>query len=141
MRTILLRTALVLLLTALALGACRKTLTPEKDLYDSLGRFVQSLRWMDINGAGRFFQDAEMGRAFREQLRRRAGLNMTDVRLAQVVMTPEKTRATVTIEMEYFVLPSASVVRHEIVQQWQMSPELDLTGSKWFILTPFPALP
>ena len=141
MKTALLRSFLILLLLALALPGCRKTLTPEKDLYESLGGFVQRLRWMDFNGAARYFQDPEMGQEFAQPLRRREGLNLTDVRIAQVVLSPERTQATVTLELEYFVLPSASVIEQEVVQQWQMSPELDLTGSKWFILTPFPELP
>lgn len=129
-----------LTLTAMLLSGCpRQGLTPEKDLHDALGRFAQSLRWGDVQATARFFADP-YDQDYLDRYRSRDDLNMTDVSLSEVHMSPERDQAQVRLRIEYFLLPSASLRRLDIEQHWEMLPG-GLPGSQsWRIHTPFPDL-
>ncbi|MDO3378034.1 hypothetical protein [Geoalkalibacter halelectricus] len=131
---------LVLALTALLLSGCpRQGLTPEKDLHDALGLFVQSLRWGDAPGSARFFVDPH-GQDFLERYRDRDELNITDVFLNEVHLSPERDQAQVRLRVEYFLLPSASVRRADIEQHWRMLPGGIPGPQSWRIHSAFPDL-
>jgi hypothetical protein len=144
MKTLCLRAFQVcvfLLLTALLLSACRSTLTPQKDLHATLGRFAQALRWGDHGAVASYFSDAQEGRSFIERQREREQINVTAVRVVDVVHADEGLRAEVTLEIEYYELPSASLRRFDTVQQWRAAG-IDNTGQgRWLLETPFPPFP
>ncbi|AJF05529.1 hypothetical protein GSUB_01590 [Geoalkalibacter subterraneus] len=144
MKTLCLRSPKVfgfLLLATLILSACQSTLTPQKDLHSTLGRFAQALRWGDHGAVASYFVDAEEGRAFIERQRDRGQINVTEVRIVDIVPSDEGLRAEVTLEIEYYELPSASLRRFDTVQHWKAAG-IDNTGQgRWLLETPFPPFP
>ena len=131
----------LLLLAALFLSACRSTLTPEKDLHATLDRFTQALRWGDHGAVADYFADAQEGRAFIERQRSRQQINVTEVRVVDVVPAEGGLRAEVTLEIEYYELPSASLRHFDTVQHWRAAG-FDSSGQgRWLLETPFPPIP
>jgi len=144
MKTLWLRSiqfSVFLLLTALLLSACRSTLTPQKDLHSTLDRFTQALRWGDHGAVASYFVDAQEGKAFIKRQREREQINVTAVRVVDVAHGDEGLSAEVTLEIEYYELPSASLRRFDTGQQWRAAG-IDNTGQgRWLLETPFPPFP
>lgn len=129
-----------LLLVLASLACAPKSLTPEKDLLDTLGRFTQDLRWNNLQGAARFFAEAQ-GRDFLNRYQGREGLNITDVQISEIRLDPDRTQAEVALRLEYYQLPSATVRRLDIPQTWRVEPGALPGPGSWRLHTPFPDLP
>lgn len=130
----------ILILLLALLGCAPKSLTPEKDLLDTLGRFTQDLRWNNPSRAAHFFVEP-LGRGFLESYRGREGLNITDVQVTEVLLSPDGLSAEVGLLLEYYRLPSASVRHKDISQLWQVEPGALPGPGSWRLHTPFPDLP
>lgn len=129
----------LLLAAFLSTGACRKGLTPEKDLHDTLNVFMQSLRWGDVHATARFFVDP-LDRDYLDRYANREGINVTDVQLADVRISPDGREAVASLQMEYFILPNASVRRIDFNQQWRQAEGGPPGRTLWRLHTAFPNL-
>ncbi|WP_305042942.1 hypothetical protein [Geoalkalibacter sp.] len=129
-----------LLMLLLTMGCAPKSLTPEKDLLDTLGRFTQDLRWNNPQGAARFFAE-DQRRNFLERYQGREGLNITDVQVTDIRFNPDRSQAEVAMRLEYYQLPSASVRRQDLRQTWRVEPGVLPGPGSWRLHTPFPDLP
>lgn len=135
---ILLGTGLVL---ALALSACTLLAPPEKQRKTALDDFMYALRWQRYSEAATYFT-SEHRRAFLDQIEKTGkDLNVTDVRLKQLDLKDEGRRAEVRLEMDYYLLPSATLKTLLIDQTWVYSEVGDAETNGFHITTPFPEFP
>lgn len=134
---ILLGTTLVL---TLALTACTLLNPPEKQRKTALDDFMYTLRWQQYPAAAEYFVSAHR-RAFLEQMEALSGLNVTDVRLARIDLKAEGRRAETRLEMDYYLLPSATLKTLRIDQTWVYFETGDSEYNGFLITTPFPKIP
>lgn len=134
---ILLGTALVL---TLILTACTLLNPPEKRRKTALDDFMYTLRWQQYPAAAEYFI-SEHRSAFLEQMEALKGLNVTDIRLARVDLKAEGRRAETRLEMDYYLLPSATLKTLRIDQTWVYFETGDSENNGFLITTPFPKIP
>lgn len=131
----------LVLFTALALTACT-LLNPLKSRQKAaLDEFIYALRWQRYAVAAAAFAEAPR-RSFLDQVENlHKDLSIIDVRLLRVEFSEEGRRAEVRLEMDYFLLPSATIRTLRIDQTW-VHFESSEQGRKGFLITtPFPEIP
>jgi hypothetical protein len=70
-----------------------------------------------------------------------SGLNVTEVRLTRIDLKDEGRRAETRLEMDYYLLPSATLKTLRIDQTWVYFEAGDSEYSGFLITTPFPKIP
>lgn len=133
------RLPLILLVTFL-LAACAALAPSAKDRKEALDDFMYALRWQRYQEASTFFTNAHRD-AFLDQMDQHKGLNVTDVRLARIALQEEGRRAEALLEMDYYMLPSATLKTLRIKQSWVYFEAVDGEPGGFLITTPFPAFP
>lgn len=127
----------------LMLGGCSltdKVVTPENQFVRVQDDFMQRLRWKDYQGAARHFSE-ENREAFLQQFRRADDLNVTDVRLVSLEYQAQEQQMQTEIEIEYFLLPSATVKTFRVEQQWHYFHDSQSATGEWRITSLFPEFP
>jgi hypothetical protein len=130
----------LLLFTLVVLTACGAFNPSEKQRTTAVDDFMYALRWQRYQEAAAFFT-GEHRRAFLDQMEALRDLNVTDVRLQRVEPTDEGRRIETRLEMDYYLLPSATLKTLRIDQTWVYSPSGDSAGRGFLINTPFPKFP
>ena len=130
-----------LLLMALALAACGLLNPPEKQRKSALDDFIYTLRWQLYPEAASYFASKHR-QPFLDQFEKvRGNLNITEVRLQQVDFKDDGRRAEVRLEMDYYLLPSATLKTLLIDQTWVFFDTGDSEAAGFLITTPFPKIP
>jgi hypothetical protein len=129
-----------LLVTVVALTACGMFNTTEKQRTLAVDDFMYALRWQRYQEAAAFFA-SEHRRAFLDQMENLRDLNVTDVRLQRVEPADEGRRVETRLEMDYYLLPSATLKTLRIDQTWVYATTGDRAGRGFLITTPFPKFP
>jgi hypothetical protein len=130
----------VILLTVVALAACGAFNPTEKQRTTAVEDFMYALRWHRFQEAAAFFT-SEHRRAFLDQMEGLRDLNVTDVRLQRAEPADEGRRVETRLEMDYYLLPSATLKTLRIDQTWIYSESGDAAGKGFLITTPFPKFP
>ena len=128
------------LLLALLLTACSVINPPAKQRKSALDDFTYALRWQRYPEASQFFV-REQRRAFLDQVDALKGLNITDVRLKRIDQGVDGRQADVRIEVDYYLLPSATLKTLQVDQTWAYFETPDTDGNGFLITTPFPKIP
>lgn len=129
------------LFLALALSACTLLAPPEKQRKTALDDFMYALRWQQYPAAATYFT-SEHRQTFLDQIEKNnKNLNVTDVRLKQLDLKEDGRRAEVRLEMDYYLLPSATLKTLSIDQTWVYSEVGDAEANGFLITTPFPEIP
>lgn len=131
------------LLVSLSLPGCAlspKVITPESQFFKAQDDFMQRLRWRDFQGAARHFT-APRRDEFLQRFRRADDLNLTDVRLQFVDYDAAAEQMATEVEVEYFLLPSATVRTFRFTQQWSYFREPEQLTGEWRITSHFPEFP
>ncbi|MGO8970067.1 MAG: hypothetical protein ACLQDQ_10915 [Myxococcaceae bacterium] len=132
------RTLCLVLLVLFAQACSHNPFNPEPNLKTDAEAFDKALRFQDYADA------AQLVVAARRQVflaaRRKEGtdLEVTDMEVIDVQMTPDGKQATVVSRMRWVKLPSVSEVTAEVHASWT------LIGNQWFLVSlaggPFPEL-
>ena len=130
----------LILLLALAITACAMVNPPEKQRKAAVDDFMYALRWLRFQEASRFFS-SEHRQAFLDQMDGLKDLNVTDVRLKRWDLKDQGRRAEARLEMDYYILPSATLKTLRIDQTWVYFEAGDAGYSGFLITTPFPKFP
>jgi len=130
---------LVLFMVVL-LTACGALKVTEKQRTKAVDDFMYALRWQRYQEAAAFFT-SEHRRAFLDQMEDLRDLKVTDVRLQRVEPADEGRRVETRLEMDYYLLPSATLKTLRIDQTWVYPTTGDSAGSSFLITTPFPKFP
>jgi hypothetical protein len=135
------RRLLLLLLLILALAGCAALGgSPEKQRKSAIDDFMYALRWQLYQEAAAFFTK-EHGEAFLDQMESIKDLNITDIRLKRTDVKDEGRRVEAHMEMDYFILPSATLKTLRIDQVWIYREAAGAEYSGFVITTPFPRFP
>ena len=130
----------LLLFMVVFLTACGVFQATEKQRTAAVDDFMYALRWQRYQEAAAFFT-SEHRRAFLDQMEDLRDLKVTDVRLQRVEPADEGRRVETRLEMDYYLLPSATLKTLRIDQTWVYSTTGDSAGSSFLITTPFPKIP
>jgi len=129
------------LFLVLALSACTLLNPPEKQRKTALDDFMYALRWQQYPAAAGYFT-SEHRRTFLDQFEKISkNLNVTDVRLKRLDLKDEGRRAEARLEMDYYLLPSATLKTLEIDQTWIYFEVGDAESNGFLITTAFPEFP
>ena len=132
------RSALIFgLLLAMLLPACSAFDYSPKERKAVLDDFIYALRWQRYQEASLFFT-REHRSAFLDRTEDLKGLNITDVRLKRVDQSPDGRQADVRLEVDYYLLPSATLKTLQINQTWVYFETADTEGNGFMITTAFP---
>jgi len=131
---------LFVLTLTLALSACTLINPPAKQRKAALEDFVYALRWQRYPEASQFFVHAQR-RAFLDYFESLKDLNITEVRLKRVDQSAEERRAEVRLEVDYYLLPSATLKTLNVDLTWVYFETADADSNSYLITTPFPKFP
>ena len=107
----------------------------------ALDGFVRALRVEEFATASNFLVPANR-QAFLETFDRlEKDLTVTDVRVEQIAVSQEGRRAEVSLELEYYLLPSAAVKTFRFDHAWIYFDGGKKEPSYYLIETPFPPFP
>lgn len=135
------RCLLLILLLTLALSGCAALgVSQEKQRKSAIDDFMYALRWQLYQEASAFFTK-EHGKAFLDQMENIKDLNITDIRLKRADVKNEGRRVETHMEMDYFILPSATLKTLRIDQVWIYHDAAGAEYSGFVITTPFPGFP
>lgn len=131
---------LLLVAAAVLLSSCGWAVRPAKEFAGASRDFAQRLRWKDFNGASRHLAE-EHRTDFLERLGALEDLHIVDVRLESIDHHEEGKRAETRTVVEYYLLPSATVKKLRLNQEWSYEGGDRYRPGIWQITTPFPPFP
>lgn len=129
----------VFLLGILLLGGCALLGNREGDRKAAFDNFVKALRYQLYPAAASYF-DPALREPFLDQMEAIKGLTVTEVRTVRLDIKEEGARVEARLEMDYYLLPSATVKTLLIQQIWLYRQD-PVEGNGFFITTPFPRFP
>lgn len=109
------------------------------DFEHSMKSYNKMLRWHEVENAGLLYIDTELREAFMEtadSLKKR-GVTITDYRIITYECLPEKKKAEVVTEFDYYALPSNRIKTITYRQKWIYAGEGG--EAKWNLQTPLPS--
>lgn len=136
----ILRKCLLVLLAAFLLSSCGMVVRPGQDFSVASRECMQRLRWMDFPAVAQYLSE-EHREDFLNRFNSLADLHVVDVRLERVEFKEEERRAETTTVIEYYLLPSATVKKFLLRQEWAYTGGDRYHAGLWRIITPFPPFP
>lgn len=133
---------MVCVLVMLSTLAARSSYKPQTGELGDMSRdeFMYSLRWKRFGVAASLMQE-DFREDFKLTFERVPDIHITDVRLIDQRNEAEGRRFTVTIEMDYYILPSVSVKTFRFDQTWVYFAGEEHKQQGFLITTPFPRFP
>lgn len=131
----------IVLLASLILSACTQLSPLKNQRKAALDDFVYALRWQRYPEAASFFT-SEYRRDFLDRTEKIGkDLTITDVRLQRVDLMDDGRRAMARLEMDYQLLPAATLKTLRIDQTWVYFKSGEEQRGGFLITTPFPIIP
>jgi hypothetical protein len=139
MNPVFCRWSAVLLVTLLLVG-CGLAVQPQKEFQPAFKDYIERLRWRDYPQVAAYLPEAD-----REEFLRRfsalADLHIVDVQLESVAFREEGGRASTTIALEYYLIPSITVKKVRLHQEWSYQGGDRYHAGSWKLAGPFPPFP
>jgi hypothetical protein len=112
----------VLISVIALLGACEtiKNHTISSTFEKSAKSFNRMVRWNDSENAAKAYLPENVQNDFMQKIK---GAKITDYRVTHQECLPEKGKATVRVEYDYYREPSLRMYTVEYVQQWEYVTE------------------
>jgi len=130
----------VLLLTGGMLAGCGMVVRPQQEFQSASKDYVQRLRWSDYQGVAAYLPDADRAE-FLDRFAALEGLHFVDVQLASVNFADEGRRADTSLALEFYLLPSITVKRLRLRQEWLYQGGDRYHPGRWQLAGPFPPFP
>lgn len=102
--------------------------------------FMSAMRWKQFDVASSLMVP-EHRKSFMETFMPMKDLHIVDVNIMYLQPAEQNRRFEMTIEMEYYLLPSATLKTFSFDQTWVYFKGEDSTRQGFLITTPFPAFP
>lgn len=131
---------LLVAVIALPLLCCGWAARPADGFDDARRDFAKRLRWKDFQGAARHLAE-EHREPFLAQFSGLDDLNIVDVSYDAVEHRPEDGGAEAWLSLEYYLLPSATVKKLRLHQEWACLGGDSLYPGSWQITSVFPPFP
>jgi hypothetical protein len=127
------RTFLSVLIIAITLAACGPNLREKFD--ESLNQYSALVRWNDLDAAGMFAADSRR-EDFIARTRAAKNVKVMDYRIVRTRYDEKKHRASVDVEIEYYLLSSARLKTLRCTEEWAYGEEKKPNG--WRLMSLFP---
>lgn len=127
-------------LTTLLLVGCGLAAKPEKEFQPVFKDYSERLRWRDHQQVAAYLPED----ARQEYMERFSGLDdlhIVDVRLESVDFSEEGQRAHTTLAVEYYLIPSITVKKSRLLQEWSYEGGDRYHPGAWKLVGPFPPFP
>lgn len=123
------------------LFACASQIAPSAELGGKYRKdFNSALRWKQFKVAAGHMKP-EHSKAFLATFDELRDIDIVDVREVSVETFDENRRIEVTIEIEYYLLPSVTVKTFRFDQIWEFQGDETQSPIGYFIVSPFPEFP
>jgi hypothetical protein len=128
---------LVCCLTATACTHLRQE-NMRENFEKSVKEYNRMLRWQEVESAGMTYLEPGQREAFGNAARqmRKRGVSIADYRVLSSECLPEKDSASVVVEFDYYILPSARLKTLTYQQNWVYWEADDQKG--WRLKSPLP---
>lgn len=126
--------------TTLILVGCGLAAKPEKEFQPVFKDYAERLRWRDYQQVAAYLPED----ARQEFIQRFSGLDdlhIVDVRLEPIDFSDEGRRALTTLAIEYYLLPSITVKKSRLSQEWSYQGGDRYHPGSWSLVGPFPPFP
>jgi len=128
------------LLTCFLLLACGLAARPRQEFNSVFRDYAERLRWRDYKGVARYLDETERG-AFLSRYGTLDELSIINVQLESADFAEGDQRVVTTTDVEYYLLPSLSVKKIRLRQQWVYQGADRYHPGTWRLEGPFPAFP
>jgi hypothetical protein len=129
--------AVLFLFVATVLAGCRTPLYVVAERFEQSSReYNRSLRWQELEQACLTFAAKDVKEECVARAKGAKGVSMADYRVKSTELDPAKGTATVRVELDYYILPSARLRTVEDLQRWRYAEEEG--AERWRIVTPPP---
>jgi len=139
MKSVVFRGTAVLLVCLLLL-ACGLAARPRKEFQSVFRDYSERLRWRDYKAVAIYFGEAER-RDFLDRFSALDGLNIVDVQLESADFGEQDNRVVTTTRVEYYLLPSLTVKKQRLRQEWVYQGADRYHPGTWRLDGPFPPFP
>jgi hypothetical protein len=139
MMPVLCRRSAVFLLTLLLVG-CGLTAQPKKEFQPVFKDYVERLRWGDHQQVAAYLPESAR-EEFLHRFSALDDLHIVDVRLESVDFSEEGLRAHTTLALEYYLIPSITVRKVRLRQEWSYQGGDRYHPGTWKLVDPFPPFP
>ncbi len=126
------RTFLSVLIIAITLAACGPNL--REKFNESLNQYSALVRWNDLDAAGMFAADSRR-EDFIARTRAAKNVKVMDHRIVGMTYDEKKRRASVNVEIEYYLLSSARVKTLRCTEEWAYGED---KRDGWRLMSLFP---
>jgi len=127
-------------LACLLLLACGLAARPRKEFQSVFRDYAERLRWRDYKGVARYLGEAERAE-FLGRISALDDLNIVDVQLEAADFAAQDYRVATTTSIEYYLLPSLTVKKKRLRQQWIYQGGDRYHPGSWRLDGPFPPFP
>jgi hypothetical protein len=127
------RSSLFVLMIAIALIACSHNLREEFD--ESLKKYNDLFRWNALDAASTFAADS-VREDFIARTKSAKNVRIIDSRIMSEMYDETKRKASVDVEIEYYILSSVRVKTIHVTEEWGYLEQKGVKG--WRLMSLFP---
>jgi hypothetical protein len=103
--------------------------------------FMDAMRWKQFDVAGSLLLPVHRKHFMKTFVPLTKDIQITDVRLAYLQSSEENKRFEMSVEMDYYLLPSVTIKTFSFDQTWLYFDGEDSKPKGFFVTTPFPDFP
>ena len=127
-------------LLAVLLVACGLAARPRQEFQPAFQDYVERLRWRDYQGVAAYLPEADR-EDFLQHFAALDDLHIVDVQLESVDFGQDERRVRTTVALEYYLIPSITVKKTRLRQEWQYQGADPYRSGTWKLASPFPPFP
>lgn len=128
---------LTLLSSLLVMGtACSMPFLVKDEFDRSSTEYARLLRWQELEKAADTYVDASLLAEYRKRIVAAKDVRVVDYRIKSVECDPKAKKAEVTMELDYYSIPSTRVKTLSDTQKWLYKEEAGRTGWRLESLLP-----
>lgn len=124
----------------LVLAGCGLSAQPKQELSFAFKDYAERLRWRDYQYVAEYLQP-EHRQEFLQRFSALEGLQVVDARLEAIDFSDGDVRARTALALEYYLLPSITVKKALLRQDWVYQGADSYHAGAWKIEGPFPPFP
>jgi hypothetical protein len=128
------------ILTMLLLVGCGLAAQPEKEFQPVFKDYTERLRWRDYQQVAAYLPEEDR-QEFMQRFSEFDTLHIVDVQLESVDFSDEGQRADTTLALEYYLIPSITVKKVRLRQEWSYEGGDRYRSGAWKLVGPFPPFP
>lgn len=130
----------VFLLTTLLLAGCGLAARPQMEFQPAFKDYAERLRWRDYQQVAAYLPEADR-EEFLQRFTALDDLHVVDVQLESADFSEEGRRAHTTLALEYYLIPSITLKKVRLRQEWNYEGEDRYHSGTWKLAGPFPPFP